>query len=176
LCPQKLPRLRQLLADLTRCTDVMSYDAQFDELAKLAFRVAYRILGNRAEAEEVAQEALTKAFVRWRRVSGHARPWVGRVSTNLALGVVRKRGRPPQPTSVVADKTHEVVVRMELQQVLLSLPRRQREVVALRYVADLSEAVVAAELGCSVGAVKTHAHRGLAALRQGLGPQPLEVN
>lgn len=154
----------------------MSFDDEFGELARLSYRVAFRILGNRSEAEDVTQEALTKAFVRWRRVEDHARPWVCRVSTNLALGVVRKRNRPRQPLADVADATNEVVVRMELQQMLLSLPKRQREVVALRYLADLSEAVVAAELGCSVGTVKTHAHRGLAALRQGLGPQPLEVN
>ena len=52
---------------------------------------------------------------------------------------------------------------------LRSLPRRQREAVALRYLADLPEAAVAAHLGCSVGAVKQHTHRGLAALRRAAG-------
>ena len=53
---------------------------------------------------------------------------------------------------------------------LRSLSRRQREVVALRYLADLPEADVARALGCSVGTVKQHASRGLAALRVALGP------
>ena len=48
---------------------------------------------------------------------------------------------------------------------MCSLPRRQREVVVLRHVADMSEADVAAALGCSIGSVKTHASRGLASLR-----------
>ena len=51
---------------------------------------------------------------------------------------------------------------------LRRLSRRQREVVAMRYLADLPEAEVAAALGCSVGTVKQHASRGLAALRAAL--------
>jgi RNA polymerase sigma factor (sigma-70 family) len=47
---------------------------------------------------------------------------------------------------------------------LRALPRRQREVLALRYYLDLSEAEIAATLGISAGSVKTHAHRGLDAL------------
>jgi DNA-directed RNA polymerase specialized sigma24 family protein len=55
--------------------------------------------------------------------------------------------------------------------VLRGLSRRQREVVALRYLADLPETDVARALGCSVGTVKQHASRGLAALRAALGPR-----
>ena len=60
--------------------------------------------------------------------------------------------------------------RVDLVRALRALPRRQREVVALRYLADRPEAEVADLLGCSAGAVKQHAHRGLAALRARLGP------
>ena len=63
--------------------------------------------------------------------------------------------------------------RAELVEVLRSLSRRQREVVALRYLADLPEADVARALGCSIGTVKQHASRGLAALRVALGPPPI---
>lgn len=55
------------------------------------------------------------------------------------------------------------------------LPRRQREVLALRYLADLPEADVAAQLRTSVGTVKQHAHRGIARLRQELGLETEEV-
>jgi RNA polymerase sigma factor (sigma-70 family) len=67
-----------------------------------------------------------------------------------------------------------VAERIDLQRALLGLSRRQRDVVVLRYGADLSEADVAAFLHCSVGTVKTHAHRGLAALRVALEPEPEE--
>jgi RNA polymerase sigma factor (sigma-70 family) len=52
---------------------------------------------------------------------------------------------------------------------LRSLPTRQREVLALRFYLDLSEAEIAAALGISPGSVKTHAHRGLAALAHRVG-------
>ena len=52
---------------------------------------------------------------------------------------------------------------------LRKLPRRQREVVVLRYLADFSEADVAVALGCSVGTVKSQASRGLSALRNHFG-------
>jgi DNA-directed RNA polymerase specialized sigma24 family protein len=71
----------------------MLFDDEFDDLAALAYRTAFRIVGTRAEAEEIAQETMTKAFVRWRRVSRHARPWVCRVAANEAIGLLRKRNR-----------------------------------------------------------------------------------
>jgi RNA polymerase sigma factor (sigma-70 family) len=67
------------------------------------------------------------------------------------------------------------VLRLALAAALEALPRRQREVVALRYLADLSEAQVAAALGVSADAVKTHLHRGTTALRARLGPDFEEV-
>jgi RNA polymerase sigma factor (sigma-70 family) len=58
-----------------------------------------------------------------------------------------------------------VAMRAALVEALCSLPRRQREALALRYLADLPEAEVAAALGVSAGSVKTHLHRGIAQLR-----------
>jgi RNA polymerase sigma factor (sigma-70 family) len=58
--------------------------------------------------------------------------------------------------------------RGDLVVALRRLPRRQREAVVLRYLADLSEAQVAIEMGCSVGAVKSHGSRGLTSLRRHL--------
>jgi RNA polymerase sigma factor (sigma-70 family) len=64
----------------------------------------------------------------------------------------------PEAGAVAADETRLVLA------ALRTLPDRQREVLALRYYLDLSEAEIAATLGISPGSVKTHAHRGLAAL------------
>ena len=61
--------------------------------------------------------------------------------------------------------------RVDLQRALALSPK-QREVVVLRYLVDLPEAEVAQTLGCSVGTVKTHASRGLAALRKSLEVAP----
>jgi RNA polymerase sigma factor (sigma-70 family) len=57
---------------------------------------------------------------------------------------------------------------------LVKLPKRQREVVALRYFLDLSEQEIASALGCSTGSVKQHASRGLAALRRELRDEDLQ--
>ena len=153
------------------------YGGRFDELARLSYRVAHRMLGDREEARDVAQEAMTRAFVHWRRARRHPEPWVARVTSNLAIDRLRHRGRSlPEPVLVDADVDHAAVQRLELVRALAELPRRQRQVVVLRYLADLPEKRVAAELGCSPGAVKAHASRGLAALRAALAdPVPIAL-
>ncbi|HVU74818.1 MAG TPA: sigma-70 family RNA polymerase sigma factor [Mycobacteriales bacterium] len=145
-----------------------AYEDAFATLYALAYRVAYRILGVRAEAEDVAAETMARACDRWDRLRDDPQPWVVTVAARQALDVARGWARrrrlapPPAPTTVPDPHVEE---RVDLQRVLRKLPRRQREVVALRYLADLSEADTAAALGISAGAVKTHASRGLAALR-----------
>ncbi|HEY4377828.1 MAG TPA: sigma-70 family RNA polymerase sigma factor [Acidimicrobiales bacterium] len=144
----------------------------YPDLAVVAYRVGYRIVGRRAEAEDVAQEALARAYARWPRVQGHAEAWVGRVAANLALDVHRRlerdrrHGRMAAPGIERPAAAALVLDRMELVALLRSLPRRQREVLTLRYLADLPERETAEALGCSVGAVKQHGHRALATLRQ----------
>jgi RNA polymerase sigma-70 factor (sigma-E family) len=146
------------------------YEAHFDALAAIAYRVAFRILGDREEARDVAQEAMARAYARWRRIHGYAEPWVARVAANLALGIVRKAGARPvspgdEPADVAADVAASVADRRLLVNALRDLPARQRDTLILRFVADLPEADVARLLGCSVGTVKSQAHRALQRLR-----------
>lgn len=155
------------------------FGERFDDLSAVAHRVAYRLLGDRGEAEEVTQEALVRAYLRWRRIAPYAEPWVARVATNLALDQHRRRDRQrrhaertgPAP-GTADDPVGGLVSRLDLVEGLRRLPKRQREVVALRYLADVSEAETARLLGCAPGTVKQHAHRGLAALRLDLDPNP----
>jgi RNA polymerase sigma-70 factor (sigma-E family) len=144
-----------------------SFDQQFDDLARTAYQVSFRILGDREEARDVAQEALARAFARWPRVREKAGGWVAKVAANLSIDHVRRR-RPLPDRHPAADTTatSAAVDRADLVRALLTLPKRQREVVVLRYLADLPESVVAEQLGCSTGTVKQHAHRGLSSLRQ----------
>jgi RNA polymerase sigma factor (sigma-70 family) len=142
------------------------YDEQFDGLARIAYRVAYRVLGDREDACDVAQEALARAYPRWRKIEAYAEPWVARVAANLAVGQVRRRRRRgPLPESATDDLEPAAVERLELVRELQRLPRRQREVIALRFLADLTETQVATALGCSLGSVKKHSNRGLSTLR-----------
>jgi RNA polymerase sigma-70 factor (ECF subfamily) len=145
------------------------FDDRIDDLGALAYKVGYRILGDRSDAEDVAQETLARAFARWSTVHRHAEPWVVRVATNQALGLWRKR-RPAGSANEIAVGSHAqtAVDRIDLVRVIAALPRRQREVVALRFLADLPERDTAEALGCSIGSVKQHTHRAMASMRLAL--------
>ncbi len=147
------------------------FDDAYPALFRASYRVAFRLLGNREDAADIAQEACTRACTRWKRLvrKGDPLPWVVRVSGNLAVDRWRRR-RTAASYSPVAPPSNAIPDRVDLHRALHGLPRRQREVVVLRYLADLPESVVADELGLSVGTVKSHAARGLASLRTTLGP------
>jgi RNA polymerase sigma factor (sigma-70 family) len=157
----------------------LGFEEQFDELYARAYGVAYQLLGRRSEAEDVAQETLARAFVHWRKVRTYAEPWVVRVSGNLSIDTWRKNRRVDtvdgegveQARGASATTPGPDPQRIDLHRALRQLSRRQREVLVLRFLADLPEADVARALGCSVGSVKQHASRGLAALRTAIGPQ-----
>lgn len=150
-----------------------SFDDTAEGMFERAYLVAFRILGDRMEAQDIGQEALARAFVRWPRVEDHAEAWVSTVAANLAITVWRRRLRQGRLLTPQEESDHSenlAVARADLVTALRGLPRRQREVVVLRYLADLPEAAVGEALGCSIGTVKTHASRGLAALRQRMSP------
>ena len=152
--------------------DELSFDAAFSSLYALAYRVAFRVVGQREESIDIAQETLARAAVRWSRVHDHAAPWVATVAGNLAIEYWRKAKRrgaatPATQGALKAGGSVEdrPIERLDLVRALRALPRRQRQVVVLRYLADCSEAEVAALIGCSEGTVKSSASRGLKALR-----------
>jgi RNA polymerase sigma-70 factor (ECF subfamily) len=155
-----------------------SYEAAFAELVLPAFRVALRILGNAADAEEVAAEAMARALRSWDRVQGlsYRRAWVVRVASNLAVDRARRRPLSLVPADHVPDLADAVVLRLALGAALRALPRRQREVVVLRYLDDCSEADVARSLGISHNSVKKHTARAVHALRTRLGTDWQEGN
>lgn len=152
--------------------DATSFEQAFDELFTRAFRVGRRILGDPAAAEDVAAEALARAYAHWRKIGDQPwrEGWVVRVASNLALDVARSRSRTTDAAMVDQGREDDdVVVRLALVEAMARLPKRQREVVALRHLAGMSEAETAAALRVSNGSVKTHLSRGLAALRTRLG-------
>lgn len=151
------------------------FEEAFEELYVRAYGVAYQLLGRRSESEDVAQETLARAFVHWRKVRGYAEAWVVRVAGNLAIDAWRRLQRVD--TSATTEEHAQSSPgpngqRIDLHRALQSLSRRQREVIVLRFLADLPEADVAKALGCSVGSVKQHASRGLATLRNSMALDP----
>ena len=140
-----------------------SIEGRYEELFLCAFRASRRILVDREEAADVASETVARAFVRWRKVEPYAPAWVTRVAVNLALGQLRRRpSRPPTREQLAPEPSLD---RVELAAALARLPRRQREVLVLRFLLDLDERDTAEVLGVSIGTVHTHAKRGLAQIR-----------
>jgi RNA polymerase sigma-70 factor (sigma-E family) len=137
--------------------------------------------GDRSLAEELAQETLIRVCLHWPQVHEADSPsaWAHRVAFNLAKSQLRRRilGRRLQRLQQLPE-AHEpdTTVRMALREALARLPNVQRQVLVLRYFADLSVRDVAGLLDCPTNTVKTHTRRALEALRRaGLGPdEPLE--
>lgn len=158
----------------------MSFDQLYDEQYVRLVRLAVLLLGDLGRAEEVVQDSFVAVHRRWDRLEGadlaaYLRTTVVNRSRSLLrhLRVVARHpadlpGVGPGADSGVLDRARRAAV----LEALAALPRRQREVLALRYYLDLSESEIAETLGISRGAVKSHASRGAAALRARLSTVP----
>ena len=150
------------------------------EHESLAFRTAFVITGDAAEAEDAAQEAFVKAYRSMRRFRPGApfRPWLMTIVANEARNRRKAAGRraslalraademekedPISPeASVVAEER-----RSELMKELEGLREEDRVVISCRYFLGLSEAETAAALGCAKGTVKSRTSRALGRLRE----------
>ena len=131
-----------------------------------ARRAAAAMVGAEA-AEDVASEAVVRALVRWGRVQDYAERWVVVVASNLAVDLLRRRRVPVVPAGVVRFED-EVVERVDVEGLVRRLPARQRQVVALRYLAGCSEAEVAETLGVSLETVGTHLKRARREMRSSI--------
>jgi RNA polymerase sigma factor (sigma-70 family) len=153
------------------------YDLAYAELFLPAMRLAYKILGDRHAAEDVAAEALARAYASWRKVRNlpYRNAWVMRVATNLAIDQTRRR-RPIIDSALHAEFEEVTTIRLALAAALRALPRRQREAIALYYLGGMNEGEVSSALGISTSSVRTHVQRGLAALRGQLGVDIGEVS
>ena len=150
-------------------------------------RLSVLLVRDPGVAEEVVQDAFVAMHGRWRRLRDpdKALAYLRQTVVNRSRSALRHRGvverhaarqRPVDPhpgadEAVLAHSRRAVVL-----DALGDLPTRQREVMALRYYLDLSEAEIADALGISRGAVKSHASRGAAALRGLLADENLNEN
>jgi RNA polymerase sigma-70 factor (sigma-E family) len=138
-------------------------------------RVAVLLTGDWHAAEDLVQTSLVKLYRAWPklRLDGDPDAYLRRIMVNTRRSWWRARWRRETPTDdlpeiVIADFADGQALAAQVRQALQALPGRQRAVLVLRYCVDLPEAEVADLLGCSVGTVKTHTHRGLRALRENL--------
>ena len=143
-------------------------------------RTALLLAGqNRADAEDLLQLALERAYRHWPRVcrSGEPERYIRGILANASADRWRRLARRPEgsmPASfsgpAVADHAAAVADRDYLLRALAGLPPRQRAVLVLRYFDDLSEAETAQMLGCSLGTVKSQAAQAMAKLREAAEP------
>ncbi|KUL41942.1 SigE family RNA polymerase sigma factor [Actinoplanes awajinensis] len=129
------------------------------------------LTGSRVAGEDLLQAALERLMRKWHRVRGDPEGYLRRMLYHLAVDRWRVRRRQPEVLMDVdpgshPDGTEDLHLREVLLQALAALPPRQRVVLVLRYWEELSEAEIAAALGCSAGTVKSSASRGLARLRE----------
>jgi RNA polymerase sigma factor (sigma-70 family) len=160
-----------------------------DRLLPRVFRFAARILGDRAEAEDVAQEAMLRLWRQapnWRPGEAQVATWVYRVSSNLCTDRLRRRrSRPTAPLQDAGDpadgapgseaRLHQVARLAALQGALAELPDRQRQAVVLRHLEGLSNPEIAEVLGIGVEAVESLTARGKRALVAALSDRKEEL-
>lgn len=140
-------------------------------------RLAYVLTGNRADAEDVVQDALSRALARWSRIRGVADPdaYVRRMVVNAHVSWWRRFRRRETPVETVADSA--VVERVQpeerdrLWRACLALPVDQRTAVVLRFYEDLEYAEIADLTGVREGSVRSRVSRGIATMREQLGEQ-----
>ncbi|ASA97338.1 MULTISPECIES: RNA polymerase sigma factor SigW [Anoxybacillus] len=154
------------------------------------YQLCYRMLGNRHEAEDAAQEAFIRAYVNIHTYDPTMKfsSWLYRIATNLSIDRMRKK-KPDvyldaevsgtdglTMYSQLADKgtsPEDALESLELQKMvqeaILKLPEKYRTVIVLKYIDELSLQEISDILNLPIGTVKTRIHRGREALRKHLG-------
>lgn len=146
---------------------------------------AFRVLGNSADAEDVAQEVFLEAFQRWQATQDHQ--WAGllrRMAVCRSLDLLRKTKSttPLQSVSLYSSEfdPSEIAIAGELEErlraALLNLTPREAEVFCLHYFAGQSQPEIAAVLEIRDGAVATSLHKARSRLAHVLFPVPAEDN
>ncbi|HEY6569769.1 MAG TPA: RNA polymerase sigma factor [Candidatus Limnocylindrales bacterium] len=184
----------ELAESLARDLDA-SFEALVRAHADRCYAIALRVLGNSHDAEEVAQDALVRAY---RALTGYPaerirdlrlRPWLATIVVNLCRNRTRRHTPPStpleplvevglEPVAARADEPARIadraVDREHLAALLATLPDRYRIPVVLRHVDDLSYAELSEVLGRPEGTIKAQVSRGLAMLRAAAAGTELE--
>lgn len=160
-----------LAADVAVDATALDFDRFFIDTNRRTLAVAFALTANWADAEDLTQEAYASAHRNWSLVGGYDDPasWVRRAVTNRSVSRWRRLTREVRAVARLAgrsrDGQHEPDTGdAQFWAAVRSLPARQRQVVALFYVDDLSVEQVAEQLGCAEGTVKAHLSRARLAL------------
>jgi RNA polymerase sigma-70 factor, ECF subfamily len=159
----------------------------FDRYGTLVYTVAYRIVGQRADAEEVVVEAFAQAWreaARFEAGRGSVAAWLTTIARSRALDLVRARGRRERLAAGAAaldaegeedkagagDRVEEDERRRLVRQALQNLSLPQRQAIELAFFEGLSQSEIAERLNEPLGTVKTRVRLGMQKLRESLRP------
>jgi RNA polymerase sigma-70 factor, ECF subfamily len=163
----------------------------YDRYGHVLYAVAYRIVGERADAEEVVVDAFTQAWrdaARFEASRGSVAGWLTMIARSRALDLVRARSRRTRITTTAAAAQPEAPLAMgqrqpepnagtdhaerqrEVRQALASLSVPQRQAIELAYYEGLSQSEIAERLREPLGTIKTRIRLGMQKLRDALRP------
>lgn len=177
-----------------RITQVLKGDQNaFEEIVEIykdrVFLLCYRMLGNRHEAEDMAQEAFIRAYVNISSFNINLKfsTWIYRIATNVCIDRLRKKkpdyhldaevagtdgltlySQIPIDCTLPQDEVESMELHETIQKEILLLPDKYRSVIALRYLEELSLKEISEVLNIPLGTVKTRVHRGRESLRRRL--------
>lgn len=165
----------------------------FGEIVELyknsIYQLCYRMLGNRHEAEDMAQEAFIRAFINIKSFNQDLKfsTWLFRIATNLCIDRMRKKkpdyyldaevsgsegltmySQIPSNSPLPENEIQSLELHETVQKEILKLPEKYRTAIVLKYIEELSLNEISEILDLPLGTVKTRIHRGREALRQQL--------
>jgi RNA polymerase sigma-70 factor (sigma-E family) len=157
-----------------RAADDADFSLFVEASSRRLLRSAYLITGDLAEAEDLLQTALERAYQRWPAIRRKDVPeaYVRRILVTTAINGRRRRKLSSSPLNEellpgrLDPAVEDLAGRAALLACVCELPAGQRAVLVLRYFDDLTEAETARALGCSIGTVKSQHARALARLRE----------
>ncbi|MFJ5716802.1 RNA polymerase sigma factor SigW [Neobacillus sp. NPDC093127] len=153
------------------------------------YQLCFRMLGNRHEAEDMAQEAFIRAYVNIHTFNQDLKfsTWLFRIATNLCIDRIRKKkpdyyldaevagtegltmySQIPDKTPLPENEVESLELHETIQMEILKLPEKYRSAIVLKYIEELSLNEISEILDLPLGTVKTRIHRGREALRQQL--------
>jgi len=167
-----------------------SFDTIVRRYQSIVYAVSYRLVRNREDALDIAQEAFIKAFrsLHTWQPTGAFKSWLLRIATNMSIDHLRRRSRMPafverdavgqlEPDAVdervrikePSERASESELGSAIQTAVDKLPEKQRTVFILRHYEGLSLKEIAEIMNCTEGTIKTHLFRATGKLRDELG-------
>lgn len=174
---------------LVKKGDQSAFEDIVEHFQGKVFAICFRMVGNKHEAEDIAQEAFIRAYINIQSYDENRKfsTWLYRIATNLAIDRMRKKkpdyyldaeiqgadglnlyAQIPDDGVLPEDEVESLETQSYIQKEIMELPAKYRSIIALRFIDELSLKEISEILEIPVGTVKTRIHRGREALRKKL--------